>query len=173
MSIRRTTQQTVPFPAIDFTNPPSRKSGIVWTASDCQVSKDGASFANTTNLPTEIGTSGRYSVVLTSSETDASWVMVKIERSDIQPWDIAMATGGHPSGTVVADGGNTATTFKTDLTEGTTDYWKDVLILFTTGTLLGQVRKVVTYDGTTKFVTLSSALTSTPTAGARFVLVNY
>lgn len=172
MSIRRVTQQAVPFPAIDVNNPPARVSGLIWTAGQTQISKDGGAFANTTNQPVEIGSSGRYYITLTAPEMDAGWVMLKMERSEIQPWDVSMATGGHPSGTVVADGGNTASTFKTDLT-GATDYWKDVLILFTTGTLLGQVRKVVTYNGATSFVTISSALTAAPTAGDRFVLVNY
>lgn len=173
MSIRRVTQQAVPFPAIDVNNPPARLSGLTWTAGQTQISKDGGAFANTTNQPVEIGSSGRYYVTLTAAEMDAGWVMLKMERSEIQPWDVSMATGGHPSGTVVADGGNTASTFKTNLVETATDYWKDALILFTTGTLQGQVRKVVTYNGTTAFVTLSSALTTTPTAGDRFVLVNY
>lgn len=173
MSIRRNTQQVVPFPAIDVNNPPARLSGLTWTAGQTQISKDGGAFANTTNQPVEIGSTGRYSVTLTATETDAVWIMLKMERSEIQPWDISLATAGHPSGTVVANGGNTATTFKTSLTEASNDYWKDVLILFTSGTLTGQVRKVVTYTASTAFVILSSALTSTPTAGDRFVLVNY
>jgi len=78
-----------------------------------------------------------------------------------------------PSAAVVADGGNTATTFKTDLTESTTDYWKDALLLFVTGDLINQVKKVSGYNGSTKFVTLASAFTAAPAASDVFVLVNY
>lgn len=173
MSIRRATQQNLPFPAIDINNPPSRKSGIVWAATEVQLSKDGGAFVNTTNLPVEIGTSGRYYVTLTPAEMDAGWVMLKVERPDIQPWDVSMATGGHPSGQVVADGGNTALTFDTNLTETTDDYWRNVLVLFTSGALFGQVRKAIAYNGTTKFLTVDNGFTATPTAGDYFVLVNY
>lgn len=174
MSIRRSVQQNVPFPAVDVDNPPARKSGIVWSASQCQISKDGAAFANTTNLPVEIGASGRYYVTLTASEMDAVWIMLKVERADIQPWDVMMATGGHPGGVVMVDAGNTTTTFKTDRTEVSNDYWRDCLVLFTSSAgLFGQVRKVVAYNGTTNFLTVSSAYTAVPTAGDRFVLVNY
>ena len=72
---------------------------------------------------------------------------------------------------VVSDAGNTATTFKTDLTESGTDYWKDCFITFITGTLAGQTKKVSAYNGTTNFVTVS-AFTAAPAAGARFIIIN-
>lgn len=174
MSIRRATQQNLPFPAIDLVTPPIRKSGIVWSAGQVQISKDGGAFTNTTNLPVEIATlSGRYYVTLTPAEMDAGWVMVKIERPDIQPYDISLSTGGHPSGIVLTDVGNTSSTFKTNLTESTSDYWRNVLVLFTSGTLFGQVRKVIAYNGTTKFLTVDNGYTGTPANGDYFVLVNY
>ena len=74
-------------------------------------------------------------------------------------------------GTVVADGGNTASTFKTDLTESSTDHWKDALIVFLTGTLAGQVKKVGAFNPTTDFITMVTAYTAAPTAADRFMLV--
>jgi hypothetical protein len=76
------------------------------------------------------------------------------------------------SGAVVSDAGNTATTFKTNLVSSTNDHWKDALLVFLTGALAGQVKKVSAYNGTTKFVTLSSAFTSAPAATDTFRLVN-
>lgn len=77
-----------------------------------------------------------------------------------------------PRGSVVADGSNSATTFETDLTESTNDHWKDALLVFVTGALAGQVKKVTGYNGTTKFVTFTSGFTAAPSAGVRFILIN-
>ena len=78
-----------------------------------------------------------------------------------------------PQGTVVTDAGNSATAFKTNLTEGATDYWKDALLLFTTGNLKHQTRKVSAFNFTTDIITVSSAYTGTPAAGDKFVLINF
>lgn len=75
------------------------------------------------------------------------------------------------TGAVVADGGNTASAFKTDRAEASTDHWKDALLCFLTGTLAGQVKKVSGFTAATDFVTLSSAFTAAPAAGDVFLLV--
>lgn len=74
-------------------------------------------------------------------------------------------------GTVVADGSNTASTFKTDLTESATDHWKDALVTFLTGSLAGQVKKVSAFTPGTDFITMASAFTGAPSASDRFVMV--
>jgi len=74
-------------------------------------------------------------------------------------------------GAIVADGSNTSSTFKTDLSESTTDYHKDALILFTSGNLINQVKKVSAYNGTTKFITVSAAFTGTPATSDTFILL--
>ncbi len=76
----------------------------------------------------------------------------------------------NPTGSVAADGSNSATTFKTDLT-GTDDYWKDCYLKFTNETLINQVKKITAYNGTTHFVT-TGAFTSTPVTGATFEIIN-
>jgi hypothetical protein len=73
---------------------------------------------------------------------------------------------------VVADGSNTASTFKTDLAAATTDFYKDCLVAFQTGALAGQVKKISGYNGTTKFVTVSAAFTGTPAAADICKVVN-
>jgi hypothetical protein len=76
------------------------------------------------------------------------------------------------TGTVSADAGNTALTFKTSLTEAVDDYYKDCLIKITSGTLKEQVKKIRAYNGTTKFVTVTGGFTSAPVAADAFEIVN-
>lgn len=77
-----------------------------------------------------------------------------------------------PTGSVATDGGNSATAFKTDRTESTNDYWKDALLLLTSGAMVGQLKKVTAYNGTTKVITVSGGFTATPADGVTFVLIN-
>lgn len=174
MPFRTNAALTLSFVAIDKYQRPTAKSGITFSAGDVKISKDGGSFNNTTNLPSEIGSTGRYSLTLTFSEMNASWVHVWVSKSsaNIDDIDLVFGTGGYPAGTVLTDGGNSSSSFKTDLTESTTDHWKDSLILFTSGTLAGQLKKVSGYNGTTKFITVSAAFTGTPSNGDGFILVN-
>ena len=74
-------------------------------------------------------------------------------------------------GAVVADGGNTATAFKTDRAEATNDHWNDALIVFVTGSLAGQVKKITGFNSTTDFVTVSPAFTAAPSASDGFMLI--
>jgi len=172
MAVRRSTPLIVSFAAIDSSLRPARKTGITFSSGDSKISKDGGSFANTGNLPAEIGSTGRYSLSLSAAEANAAWVHVSVEHTGMDPVDITIGTNADPSGSVVSNGGNTASTFKTDRSEATTDFWKDALLLFTSGSLAGQVKKVSAFDGTTKFVTLSSAFTAAPSAADLFVLIN-
>ncbi|HEU0138938.1 MAG TPA: hypothetical protein VFQ79_04475 [Bryobacteraceae bacterium] len=141
MSVRRGAALTVSFAAVDVELRPQRKGGTPWSGGDVLVSKDGSPFANAANLPSEIGSTGRYALTLTAAEMDAAWLHVVVERDGIDPVDLLIGTAGNPSGTVFADAGNTASQFKTDRTEGTTDHWKDCLLLFTSGALAGQVKR--------------------------------
>lgn len=172
MSIRKGKAYTITFAAIDPTNRPTRAIGVSFLAGESRISKDGAAFANTTNLPAEVSSSGRYSLVLTALEMAADNVHLYFQNANIDPVDITISTGGQPTGLVVTDGANTTLTFETDLTEATDDYWRDTLLLFTSGALNGQVKKVNAYNGTTKFVTVASDFTSVPSGGDRFVLIN-
>jgi hypothetical protein len=74
------------------------------------------------------------------------------------------------TGSVVADAGNSATSIKTDLAEATTDYHKDALILFTSGNLINQVKKVTAYNGSTKVLTVN-AFTGAPATSDTFILL--
>lgn len=78
-------------------------------------------------------------------------------------------------GAVVADGSNSATSFKTDLTSSTNDQVINRLIYFraTAAAVGGQAFKIGDYDGTTKFITAANPeqLSTTPTAGDPFIIL--
>jgi hypothetical protein len=76
------------------------------------------------------------------------------------------------TGAVVTDAGNSPTSIKTDLAETTADYHKDALMLFTSGALINQVKKVTAYNGSTKVLT-TGAFTGTASATDRFILLVY
>jgi hypothetical protein len=150
-----------------------------------KIAKDGASsFTTITPTVTDLG-NGLYNLALTSSHTDtlgsASLFVTAnncLPNDDIQlhivafdPQDRAM--GSIPTGSVVSDAGNTVTSFKTNLIQVTADYWKDVFLTFTSGALFEQTKKVITFDGTTKFITVfGTGFTGTPSGGDQFYLVN-
>lgn len=72
----------------------------------------------------------------------------------------------------------TTSTFTSDRTEATTDFWKDALVLALTGTLAGQVKKVGAYNGTTKLFTLATVnsvqqvFTAAPANGDVFEIID-
>jgi hypothetical protein len=95
-----------------------------------------------------------------------------VTKAGMRPQVISGATDSQPHASVVADAGNTVTTFITDLAESSNNHWAGAGIVFTSGTLRGQVREIASYNGTTKALTLAVALTAAPTAGDKFVLIN-
>lgn len=75
-------------------------------------------------------------------------------------------------GTVLADAGNSTTTFKTNLASAVNNFYKDAWILFRTGTLAGQVKQCSAYAGATAIATVLTGYTATPGNGDTFVIVN-
>ncbi len=77
-------------------------------------------------------------------------------------------------GSVSADGGNTNTQFKTNLT-GDDDSYGDstggMLLVFTSGNLLGQSKRVSGFVNSTGFITVESAFLDIPDTGSGFILV--
>jgi hypothetical protein len=177
MTIRKNQAYTITFAAVDPAARPSRKTGLGFGAGDSVISQDGGGFANTTNSPSELNfpgpvASGRYSLALTAAEMDADNIHLVFKAAGMDEADYLLQTSGEETAQVVADGGNTALTFKTDRTEAIDNYWQDALLLFTSGSLVGQVKKITGYNGTTKFVTVGTGFTGTPAVTDRFVLVN-
>ena len=63
----------------------------------------------------------------------------------------------------------TTTAFNTDLTEAD-DHWNDTLIVFTSGTLIGQAKPILDYANTNGAITLDEALTAAPADNDEFVI---
>jgi hypothetical protein len=73
-------------------------------------------------------------------------------------------------GTVAASS-TTSLVNTSDVTEATSDHYKDATLIFITGALAGQRKTISAYNGTTKAFTLNSSLTEAPTAGDTFIVV--
>ncbi|MBU0610501.1 MAG: LamG domain-containing protein, partial [Armatimonadetes bacterium] len=73
--------------------------------------------------------------------------------------------GTGESFTVMADGGNSASSFKTNLSVRSDGYWQGAEISLQTGTGAGCRLKVTGYTASTGVVTLAGALPATPAAG--------
>lgn len=84
-----------------------------------------------------------------------------------------LATGlADDAGAVVADGGNTASTFKTNLV-GLDDAYNKKIIMFTGGALAGEQRIVSDFVDITDFITVTVPFSGTPGAGDAFTVKDY
>lgn len=66
---------------------------------------------------------------------------------------------------------STTTVVNTNLTEATNDHYNGRSIVFVTGALAGQAAVIEDYNGSTKAITVSGALTEAPGSGDTFVIV--
>lgn len=83
------------------------------------------------------------------------------------------AWGLFPTGAVVANGGNSATSFATNRSESVADYWKLAFLVFTSGNLKGQVKQITGFTVTNAVMSFTSpGFTGTPTAGDTFYIIN-
>jgi len=73
---------------------------------------------------------------------------------------------------VLADAGNGATSFKTELESATNGYCVGSYLKFASGALVNQVRRISAYNGTSKVVTVSSAFTAVPAEYDEFYIIN-
>lgn len=72
----------------------------------------------------------------------------------------------------VNDASATTTSFITDLTSAVDNFYNDATLAFITGSLKGQSRPVISYNGTTKAVTFDEAFTSAPADTDQFIILN-
>ncbi len=95
-----------------------------WAAQDSEVSLDGAAFADCTNEATEIGTSGIGYLDLTSSETNADAVCLKITTTGGLPYVVTIfpEEAGDYRADVTHFGG-TAGTFSSGRPEVNATHW--------------------------------------------------
>lgn len=80
------TQTAIVFPlfAPGDVNP---TSGLALASGDVTISKDGGAFAATTNAASEIGSSGWYSVTLTSTEMSAGTIILNVQDADMETFE--------------------------------------------------------------------------------------
>ena len=82
--------------------------------------------------------------------------------------------GSAQSGTVVADAGNTASAFKTNISDGSGVYadgfWVGATLQFVTGANAGRCLEVTAWSPTTQKMTLEGALPAVPSANDYFVV---
>ncbi len=74
---------------------------------------------------------------------------------------------------VVSDGGNSASSFKTNLGDFADDYWNGAVLTFVTGNCVARRLLVTDWDNTTKFITVEANLPATPGAGSIAVVNPY
>lgn len=161
----------VTFPMIASNNRPVRATGVTWQFGDVRLYLDGV--YNYTSDPVEIGSTGRYRLYLSTLYTRYGCIHLSVVKPGYDLFDMDITTTEHPVGTVVANGGNTSSTFKTNLTSATTDFWKNALVSFVSGSLAGQVRPITGYNGSTKFISVTTPFTATPASTSQFILVGY
>lgn len=82
-------------------------------------------------------------------------------------------SGTAPTGSVVDDNDPdpSTTAFETDLSEASDDHYNGAFLVFYSGALSGQARKISDYDGTTKVITVATAFTEAPVANDDFMIV--
>lgn len=88
------------FPLIDAGAADFEATPVGFVAGDCQISKDGGGFGNTTNLPAHLGL-GIYSLTLTAAELTAAKALIVIKDQTVpKAWEdqaINVETYGHAS----------------------------------------------------------------------------
>jgi hypothetical protein len=122
--------------------------------------------AKTDNLPASPAAVG--SAMTLTSAYDAAKTAADQTTAD----DIFTAVLDVPT-TSAATNDNSATTtsFVTNLSSTVTDFYKDAALVFKNGVLTNQSRKISAYNGSTKAITLATALTSAPANGSGFVIL--
>jgi hypothetical protein len=169
--MRRAKQQYITFPVYDAVAPTTLKTGVVFDAGDAYVKRD-ANAKEAVSVPVETDLPGIYGVTLTAAQWDAGWELFYAAHAGCVTVVIFGAMGEHPAAAVVDDALNSATTFKTDLTEDADDFHTGAGLRFESGANAGQVREITGYDGTTKFVAFAAAFSAEPSDGDTFTIVN-
>lgn len=151
----------------------NKKTDAAYASGDVKIMKDEGSPTDATNGFTDEGTD--YALVLTAAEMQAARVVITVVDQSTKVWldeTIVIETYGtstsqhpDPSGRSVfagtADSGTTATLVDAALTQSDTDYWaKDIAVVFTSGSIAGQVACV------SKFTPGTDTITFTPPATA-------
>lgn len=156
------------------------KANPTLAAGDFKVSTDFSVRANLATLPT-VSPAGSIDVRVDLSAAEMGGNIVILEAKDqTSPAEWATvavqietdsAAEARPKGVVVSDATNSTISFKTDINKAD-DFYVSSWVRFLSGTLEGQSRPISGFNSATKFIRLSRALTSIPTAGDQFEIIN-
>ena len=104
-----------------------------------------------------IGTAAATPTVAGVPEVDITHIIGSVINAGMHRYfNTAMKTG-------TADSGTTTTMVDAELTQTDTDYFKDQILVMTSGTLAWQARRITAFDPTTDTVTVSPAFTQAVT----------
>jgi len=139
--------------------------------------KSSVTTAATAATPTAAAVTGNVggnvvgSVASVTAEVSAD--VVKISGDGTAADRLEAVLDAMPTGLVVDDNDPDplATAFETNLTETTNDHYNGAFLVFSSGVLLGQSRKISDYDGTSKVITVAVAFTEAPAGGDAFLIV--
>jgi hypothetical protein len=177
MLIKNKSGQKIPIFAWDALND-TPKTGDAANIT-ARYRKDGGSVtqSNDTN-PTEVDATympGVYEFDPLQAETncDALWWYAKSATAYIRIEPLFMFPLPDVPGTygAVNDAGADTDDFDTDLTEASDDHYNKLYMVFLSGVLTGQARKISDYVGSSKNITVSDPFTDAPTTGDRFVIL--
>jgi hypothetical protein len=149
-----TESQTFYFPLIDYGATDLESTPVTHATGDTQISKDGGTFANTTNAFAHEG-NGIYSLTLTATEMQASRVL------EVDTTSTAASTTAFEADRLAPNTTNATTA----------DFYNGKLIMFIDGSLLGQTTDITDFasQNSREYFTVS-ALTSAPSNGDKFVV---
>ena len=152
-------------------------TGQTFSGSEVQLRKAGGSLANanTTQIAAiaELGSTGVYVYTATAAELDTPGaLLLRVNKSGANIWEEVHQVDRAVFGTA-ATGSLSASAFTTSLTNAN-DFWKDALVLFHTGSLAGQVKKIGAFANTGGLITLATGLafTAAPANGDVFQILN-
>jgi hypothetical protein len=120
-----------------------------------------------------VTTVGSVTGAVGSVTAEVSADVVKISGDSTAADRLEAILDATPNGAVVDDNDPdpSTTAFETNLSEATNDHYNGAFVVFTSGALLGQSRKISDYDGTTKVVTVATAFTEAPAGADTFIII--
>lgn len=172
----------IPLFLVDDTDGKTPEVSVTPGAGELRVMKNGGSWANGAGTWSNRG-EGAYDYTPTAAELDTlGYFLVKVVVTGVRLYcaEVQIITedpyvSPNVRGLVSTSGSNTASTFLTNLGSSISDAYRGpMLVHFLSGTLVGQTRPLMNlgaYNGTTKFLTVSTAFTAAPSNGDEFEII--
>lgn len=182
-------RRRLPLRLVDNSDGQTGETGLTFSAGEIKISKNGGAEGNHNGSVTELAAGGYY-YEATQGELDTFgylqarfiktgvvefWAVAQVVAFD--PYDIVRLglTGTYSravkTGTVVVDGGNTESAFRTNLSEAD-NVWRDTIIKMTGGANIDQVKRVTAFANSNGLITVAGGFTSVPGADDPFEMIN-